>query len=285
MSSAREIPVAETVRFLTEWLPPPPARVVDVGCGDGGIAASLAILGYEVQALDSDPAAVRSARERGVDAQASTWLDFVPSDHAALLFIRVLHHAGDSSRTLGHAFDVLPAGGSVLVEDFAFGEMPDSARIRLERGRSSRRSQRPWVSARSLARRIPRGFENQMDSYDPDRSFAAADWLELDEGERIELVSSYHRRKKVRLPNIQHHAVIHVIAENQLALGEKVVLETFARLQAEGLSRHDALHAIGSVLAEDLYELLHEQSDAAGDARLRYLERLQTLSANNWRAG
>jgi hypothetical protein len=124
-----------------------------------------------------------------------------------------------------------------------------------------------------------------MDSYDPDTSRPSADWLQTDEGERIELVSAYHRRKKIHLPNAQLHAVIHVVVENQLALGEEVVVETLARLQREGLRRHDALHAIGSVLATDLYELMQESSEATGDAYRRYLERLQELTARNWRAG
>jgi hypothetical protein len=124
-----------------------------------------------------------------------------------------------------------------------------------------------------------------MDKYDPDRPPQSADWLEADEGQRIELVSAYHRRKKVPLPNSQLHAVIHVVVENQLALGEEVVVETLARLQSEGLSRHDALHAIGSVLAADLYELMQETSEATGDVQSRYLERLKTLTAKNWRAG
>jgi len=124
-----------------------------------------------------------------------------------------------------------------------------------------------------------------MDSYDPDTSLNATDWLETDEGERIELVSSYHRRKKSRLPNAQLHSVIHVVVENQLALEEAIVVETLARLQAEGLSRHDALHAIGSVLAADLYELMQDSSEATGDAYRRYLERLQQLTAEKWRTG
>ena len=124
-----------------------------------------------------------------------------------------------------------------------------------------------------------------MDSYDPDTAPNATDWLETDEGERIELVSSYHRRKKTRLPSAQLHSVIHVVVENQLALGEAVVIETLARLQGEGLSRHDALHAIGSVLAADLYELMQESSEATGDAYRRYLERLQELTAEKWRTG
>jgi hypothetical protein len=124
-----------------------------------------------------------------------------------------------------------------------------------------------------------------MDSYDPDTPRHSADWLQTDEGERIELVSSYHRRKKVHLPNAQLHAVIHVVVENQLALGEEVVVETLARLQKEGLSRHEALHAIGSVLAENLYELMQDSSEATDDAQRRYLNRLRELTAAKWRAG
>jgi hypothetical protein len=124
-----------------------------------------------------------------------------------------------------------------------------------------------------------------MDSYDPDASWDAADWLQTDEGERVELVSSFHRRRKIQLPNAQLHAVIHVIVENQLALGDETVVQTLARLQSEGLGRHDALHAIGSVLAADLYELMQGSAEATADVHRRYLERLQKLSAKDWRAG
>src|SRR2546422_10880001 len=95
-----------------------------------------------------------------------------------------------------------------------------------------------------------------LDAYDPEPAPSAANWLALDETERIDLVSSYHGRKKIRLPNSQLHAVIHVIVENQLALRESVVVDTLARLQSEGLSRHDALHAVGSAPSRDLDELV-----------------------------
>jgi hypothetical protein len=124
-----------------------------------------------------------------------------------------------------------------------------------------------------------------MDSYNPDISPEPRDWLGADEGERIELVSGYHRRKKIKLPNSQLHAVIHVVVENQLAMGEDTVVNTLARLEGEGLSRHEALHAIGSVLAENLYELMQEGAASTGVPYQRYLERLQRLTAQNWRAG
>src|SRR5438270_522344 len=120
--------------------------------------------------------------------------------------------------------------------------------------------------------------------YDPDAAPKAANWLATGEDERIEVASSYHRRKRIQLPNAQLHAVIHVIVENQLALGETVVVQTLAQLQHEGLKRHDAVHAIGSVLAEDLYELMRETSDPASDVYVRYLGRLERLTARDWRA-
>jgi hypothetical protein len=123
-----------------------------------------------------------------------------------------------------------------------------------------------------------------MYSYDPDASPVPATWLHTDEGDRIEMVSAYHRRKNVTLPNAKLHALIHVVVENQIALGEEIVIETLARLQREGLGRHDALHAIGSVLAESLYELMQEDRESADKPYRMYLQRLQKLTASSWRA-
>jgi hypothetical protein len=73
-----------------------------------------------------------------------------------------------------------------------------------------------------------------LNAYDPNVALSAADWLALDEDERIELVSSYHRRRKIKLPNSQLHAVIHVVVENQLAMGESVVIATLASFKPRG---------------------------------------------------
>ena len=125
-----------------------------------------------------------------------------------------------------------------------------------------------------------------MTTYDPDKEPVADDWLGTDEGARIELVASYHRRARVRLPNARLHATIHVIVENQLALAGPIVMETLARLQGEGLSRHDAVHAIGSVLAGHIYELL-KAPPAPGQAAPHgaYFDGLKRLTAAGWRQG
>lgn len=89
-----------------------------------------------------------------------------------------------------------------------------------------------------------------MKHYNPLRSPDPKEWLALDEAERIDLVRKYHRQKSIRLPNLTAHALFHVIIENQLALRNSIPVEhTLQRLLSEGLDRHEAIYAIGSVLA------------------------------------
>jgi SAM-dependent methyltransferase len=44
-------------------LPPPPCRVVDVGCGEGRLPRDLKSLGYEVVGVDGSPTLVAAARD------------------------------------------------------------------------------------------------------------------------------------------------------------------------------------------------------------------------------
>jgi len=119
--------------------------------------------------------------------------------------------------------------------------------------------------------------------YDPDQPVDPDTWLKFDESERIEAVKQYHRRANVRLPNERLHAVTHVIVENQLALGEACPVESVLfRLMEEGLDRHDAIHAIGFVLAERLFAGLTEKSQPA-DLNAEYFEKLNRLTAASWK--
>jgi len=125
-----------------------------------------------------------------------------------------------------------------------------------------------------------------MDEYDPFTPPDAELWLALDEHERIRLVEGYHRRQRVRLPNLKMHAVIHVVIENQIALGDGVPIRTLRRLMSEGLDRHDAIHAIGSVLAGHLFELMLKvdaPSTSDADPNAPYYAELERLTAKSWR--
>ena len=127
-----------------------------------------------------------------------------------------------------------------------------------------------------------------MEKYDPHQAPDPDEWNEVDESERILLVQRYHRRKHIRLPNEVLHATIHAIVENQVAMGDKLnVAATVDRLMSEGLNRHEAIHAIGSVLAERLYTVLGGGATAARatpEATERdWASRLDKLSAEEWR--
>ncbi|MEJ7794908.1 MAG: class I SAM-dependent methyltransferase [Nocardioides sp.] len=50
--------------LLLDHLPPPPARVADLGCGTGTLALLLAEEGYAVDGVDFSPEMVRRARDK-----------------------------------------------------------------------------------------------------------------------------------------------------------------------------------------------------------------------------
>ncbi len=123
-----------------------------------------------------------------------------------------------------------------------------------------------------------------MERYDPEVPPDPIEWLALDEGERTLLVERYHRDARVNLPKRARpiHAMIHAVVENQLALkNQTIVRETLQRLIGEGLTRHDAVHAIGSVLAEYMYDLMNKK-EVQSDGHAPYYEGLQLLTAEKW---
>ncbi|HJU66252.1 MAG TPA: methyltransferase domain-containing protein [Gemmatimonadaceae bacterium] len=116
-----DVAISETLSFVLESVGAPPRRLLEVGCGDGELAARLHGLGYQVVALDADAAAVRAACTRGVDARVAYWPDYhddAPFD--AVLFTRSLHHLRALSPAIERAASLLKRAGVVLVEDFAF---------------------------------------------------------------------------------------------------------------------------------------------------------------------
>jgi hypothetical protein len=73
------------------------------------------------------------------------------------------------------------------------------------------------------------------------------------------------------------------IVENQLAEGLAVVEAALQRLLADGLDRHVALHAIGSVLMGHVWNLKNKPPPE-GDPNAAYFAALEQLTAASWRA-
>ena len=106
----------------------------------------------------------------------------------------------------------------------------------------------------------------------------------LDEPVRIRLVEEYHRAKRIKLPSISAHAVFHAIVENQIAENLEAVVRAMARLTGGGLSRHESIHAVASVLAEHIHEILSAQADEKHSAAI-YCAAVERLTAKGWRGG
>jgi hypothetical protein len=123
-----------------------------------------------------------------------------------------------------------------------------------------------------------------VDRYDPEVAPAPKEWLAADELERVLLVESYHRDARIDIPKGQRrlHASIHVVVENQLAANDEPVVRALVRLMKEGLSRHDAVHAIGCAVSETIYDRLNLKEDPA-TANARYYAAVERLTAAVWR--
>jgi hypothetical protein len=117
--------------------------------------------------------------------------------------------------------------------------------------------------------------------YDANNIIDAKSWLAQDENDRFESISQYHKKLKIKLPNIRLHTLFHVIIENQLAEGIKEVLNKLDELMADGLNRHDAIHAIGCVLSEHMFILMKEKPDKS-DLNQEYYNKLSKLTAQSW---
>jgi hypothetical protein len=126
-----------------------------------------------------------------------------------------------------------------------------------------------------------------MERYDPDIPPLPKEWLALDDDERTFLVEQYHRDARIKLPKRARavHAVIHTVVENQLALEDQVIVrDTLSRIVSEGLTRHEAIHAIGSVLVAYFHERFNEEQPASED-HSGYYASLKDLTAEKWRGG
>jgi S-adenosylmethionine-dependent methyltransferase len=115
---------AVTMRALFEYLPPPPARVLDCGGGPGRYAIELAHRGYKVTLFDLSAGGLQLAREKATEAGvtlaayeqgAATDLSRFPDDaFDAVLLMGPLYHLleeAERQQALAEAHRVLKPGG------------------------------------------------------------------------------------------------------------------------------------------------------------------------------
>lgn len=115
--------------WLAGVLPPPPARILDAGCGGGALSAWLARLGYRVTAIDADAAAVAAARSAGVPAIRADLASYDDEPFDAVVMLLALHHMHPLDAVLGRVARLVRPGGLLALDEFAW-DRADHATIR-----------------------------------------------------------------------------------------------------------------------------------------------------------
>jgi SAM-dependent methyltransferase len=100
--------------FVLAALPPPPARVLEVGCGAGTLARAVDAAGYEVIAIDPEapdgPIFRRTTLEELDEAG--------PFDSAVASY--ALHHIGNLHPAMKQIASLLTARGTLVIEEFGW---------------------------------------------------------------------------------------------------------------------------------------------------------------------
>jgi SAM-dependent methyltransferase len=100
--------------FVLSHLPPPPARVLEIGCGKGDLTRALAAAGYDL--LGIDPAAPDGPLFRRLkldELDDSERFDAVVAE-------RTLHHVTDLALGLDRIAALLPEGGVLVLDEFGW---------------------------------------------------------------------------------------------------------------------------------------------------------------------
>ncbi|CAN5507262.1 hypothetical protein BH18ACT16_BH18ACT16_08310 [soil metagenome] len=124
-----QVATAETISYLKRVLPAPPARVLDVGCGNGELLHALGAEGYAVFGIDTDTESIARAEARGGRAVEADFLSFEHKPFDVVFFGSSLHHIFPLTVALERAQELLASGGLLVAEEFDI-ESVDAATAR-----------------------------------------------------------------------------------------------------------------------------------------------------------
>ena len=95
--------------FARGALPPPPARVLEIGAGDGALAGALRDAGYDVTAID--PKA-----EAGSGVERAALIDAQGTYDAAIAVVS-LHHVEPLEESCAHLAGLIVPGGVLAIDE------------------------------------------------------------------------------------------------------------------------------------------------------------------------
>lgn len=128
---AQNLRVVERVRAA--W--PPPARLLELGAGTGGLCTALALAGYDVAGVEPDDHGVDASRLRArrypearvrIEKGLAEALPFADGSFDIVLSTQVLEHIPDVQSAVRECFRVLAPGGLTIhfMPNYAFPHEP-----------------------------------------------------------------------------------------------------------------------------------------------------------------
>jgi SAM-dependent methyltransferase len=105
--------------FVRGEVGPPPARLLEIGCGSGELALGLAAAGYDVLAVDPvapDGPIFRQLRFEELDE---------PGPFDAVVASTSLHHVEDLGAVLDKVRSLLRPDGAIVVDEFAWERLDE----------------------------------------------------------------------------------------------------------------------------------------------------------------
>ena len=110
----------DAVAYVRAALPPPPARLLEIGAGDGELATALAHAGYDVVAIDPKGG-------DGVLPVALEDLDAPPRSFDAAVAMLSLHHVMPLGKSLRRLSEVLRHGARLVIDEFDVDRLDERA--------------------------------------------------------------------------------------------------------------------------------------------------------------
>jgi 2-polyprenyl-3-methyl-5-hydroxy-6-metoxy-1,4-benzoquinol methylase len=112
------VPAPDAIAYVRASLPPAPARVLEIGAGDGELAQVLDDAGYDVTAIDP--------RGEG-DVQPIALLELQAEPFDAAVAMTSLHHVEPLRESLEHLAGLLPTGARLIVDEYDVGALDERA--------------------------------------------------------------------------------------------------------------------------------------------------------------
>src|SRR5919106_1820509 len=110
----------DRLAFVLAALPPPPARVLEIGCGRGDLARALDAAGYAMLAIDPEAPEGPIFRRTTIEELAGE------ERFDAAVAAYVLHYVESLDVALDRIAGVLEAHGRLVVEEFGWDLVDDA---------------------------------------------------------------------------------------------------------------------------------------------------------------